>query len=158
METRQMILFFQLLFPLCLYNSFSKYSKFNFIWSPISSILVIKIPQILVKSYQFRQLIILFQKADTLGLPKNLCYVFAHPPSQIPIFLGASSWTKLLISDFFKKIESTSNLGIKIEQWLPNQAMVNLVLSSKLLSRVKPVYRTNSTYENSSVEVQINHT
>ena len=34
--------------------------------------------------------------------------------------------------------------------------MVNLVLPPKLLSRVKTAYRINSTYENSSVEVEIN--
>ena len=37
-----------------------KYSKFIFMWSPLWSILVCKIPQFLAKSYRFRQLITLF--------------------------------------------------------------------------------------------------
>ena len=57
-----------------------KYSKFIFMWPPVWSILVCKIPQFLVKSYQFGQLLILFYKFDILRLLK--IYIFFVLPSQ----------------------------------------------------------------------------
>ena len=39
-------------------------------WSPLWSILLCKIPQLFAKSYLFGQLISLFQKKDTMRLPK----------------------------------------------------------------------------------------
>ena len=44
------------------------------------TILIGKIPQFFVKSYQFRQLIILFLKVDTLRLLK--IYVMFCPPAR----------------------------------------------------------------------------
>ena len=61
-------------------------------WSPLWSILVCKIPQFLAKSYRFRQLITLFQKVDTLRLLRIYIALYSSQ-SQIPIFLGSSSWT-----------------------------------------------------------------
>ena len=55
-------------------------------WSPLQSILVCKIPQFLVKSYRFKQLITLFQKVDTLVLLK--IYMMFCPPAgaKYPFF------------------------------------------------------------------------
>ena len=53
-------------------------SEFIFMWSPLWSILVCKIPQFWAKSYRFRQLITLFYKADTLRLLK--IYIMFYPP------------------------------------------------------------------------------
>ena len=64
METRQMTPFFSSTFSdltVCnIHFWIWKYSKFIFMWSPLWSILVCKIPQFLAKSYRFRQLITLF--------------------------------------------------------------------------------------------------
>ena len=64
METRQMTLFFSSTFSnltVCnIHFWIWKNSKFIFMWSPLWSILVCKIPQFLAKSYRFRQLITLF--------------------------------------------------------------------------------------------------
>ena len=49
-------------------------------WSPLCSILVCKIPQFLVKTYRFGQLIIHFQKVDTLRLLK--IYIMFCPPAR----------------------------------------------------------------------------
>ena len=69
-----------------------KYSKFIFMLSHLWSILVCKIPQFLAKSYRIRQLIILFQKGDTLRLLK--VYIMFFPPAGAKYpFLGSSSWT-----------------------------------------------------------------
>ena len=55
-------------------------------WSPLQSILVCKIPQFLVKSYRFRQLITRFQKADTLRL-LNIYMMFCPPAgAKYPFF------------------------------------------------------------------------
>ena len=55
-------------------------------WSPRWSILVCKIPQFLAKSYQFRQLITLFQKVDTLRL-LTIYIMFCTPArAKYPIF------------------------------------------------------------------------
>ena len=70
--------------------------------SPLSlfwSILVCKIPQFWAKSYQFGQLIILFQKVDTMRLLK-ICYVLSTRQIQIPIFLGSSSRTISVVNLF----------------------------------------------------------
>ena len=64
MKTRQMTLFFHLLFSdltVCnIHFWIWKYSKSIFMWLTLWSILVCKIPQFLAESYQFRQLITLF--------------------------------------------------------------------------------------------------
>ena len=80
-----------------------KYSKFIFMGSPLRSILVCKIPQVLAKSYRFRQLITLFQKEDEVT--KNLYYVLSTRRSQIHIFRlqlmdysSHLSWLKLQFS------------------------------------------------------------
>ena len=52
-----------------------KYSKFSFMWSHLWSILVCRIPQFLAKSYQFRLIIILFKKVDTL-MSLKIYFVF----------------------------------------------------------------------------------
>ena len=88
--TRQMITFFSRTFSdltVCNIRFWIwKYSKLIFIWSPLWSILVCKIPQFLVKSYRFRQFIILFSKVDTLRLLK--IYIMFCPPTgaKCPFF------------------------------------------------------------------------
>ena len=52
------------------------------------------------KSYWFGQLIIRFQKVDTLRLLK-IYIMFCLPAEQIPIFLGSSSWTILEFEENF---------------------------------------------------------
>ena len=74
-ETRPMTPFFFIYF----FRS-NCYSKFIFMWSPIWSLLVCKTPRFLAKSYQFRQLIALFQKVDTLMLLK--LYTMFCPPTR----------------------------------------------------------------------------
>ena len=63
-----------------------KNSKFM---SRLWSILACKIPQFLARSYRFGQLIIFFQKVDTLRLLK-IYYILSTCHSQILIFLGFS--------------------------------------------------------------------
>ena len=54
--------------------------------SPLWTILICKIPQCLAKSYQFRQLITVFQKADTLRLV-NIYIMFCPPAgAKYPLF------------------------------------------------------------------------
>ena len=67
--------------------------------APLWSILVCKIPQFWVVSYRFRQLIILFQKVDTLRLLK-IDIVLSTVGSQILIFSYSSSWTTSFESKF----------------------------------------------------------
>ena len=55
-------------------------------WSLFWSILVCKIPQYLEKSYQFGQLIILFQKVDTLRLLKIYVMFCPFAGAKYPIF------------------------------------------------------------------------
>ena len=55
-------------------------------WSPLWSILVCKIPQFLAKSYQFRQLVILFQKVDTLRLLKIYIMFCPFAGAKYPFF------------------------------------------------------------------------
>ena len=63
---------------------------------PFCFILICKILQFLVKSYWFRQLIIIFQKVDTLRLLKFYIMFCLLPRCQISVFLGSNSWTKFL--------------------------------------------------------------
>ena len=81
-ETRQMTPFipsaFSALIVCGIHFWIWKYSKFVFMSSPLWSILVCKIPQFLAKSHRFGQLIILFQKVDTLRLLK-ICILFFPP-------------------------------------------------------------------------------
>ena len=99
-ETRQMTPFFPSTFStltVCdIHFWIWQYSKFIFMWSPLWSILVCKIPQFLAKSYQFRQFTILFYKVDTLMLLKIdiiLCL-----PTGAKYSLGSSLWTNKLIA------------------------------------------------------------
>ena len=81
-------------------NSFGiwKYSKFFFMLSPLWSILICTIPQVLTKSIfwqkffnRFGQLIILSQKVDILKLLK--IYIMFCPPTGAKYhFLDSSSW------------------------------------------------------------------
>ena len=70
--------------------------------SHLWSILVSKTPQFLAKSYRFRQLMILFQKGDTLRLLK-IYFMFFPPTGAKYPFLGSSSWTifTTYLTDFF---------------------------------------------------------
>ena len=80
-----------------------EYSKFIFMWSPLWSILVCKIPQFLAKSYRFRQLITLFQKVDTLRLLK-IHIMFCSPAgAKYPIFQAVAHGlcVECLYSKFF---------------------------------------------------------
>ena len=91
METRQMTPFF---FIYYFRSNGSQYYSFlnlkilriHFHVVPTCSILVCKIPQFLTKSYQFTQLITLFQKTDTLRLLK--IFIMFCPPTgaKYPFF------------------------------------------------------------------------
>ena len=98
METRQMTPFFSSTFSdltVCnIHFWIWKYSKFIFMWCPVWSILVCKIPQFLAESYRFRQLITLLQKVDTLRLLKIFIMFCPHVGAKYP-FLGSSSWTMI---------------------------------------------------------------
>ena len=103
MKTTKMTPFFHLLFLLYLLVTFiSEFENTlnSFSNSLLQSILVCKIPQFFSKSYWFGQLIILFQKVDTLRLLK-IYIMFCLPAKQIPIFLGSSSWTILEVEENF---------------------------------------------------------
>ena len=96
-------IFFHFLFLLYLLVTFiSEFENTlnSFSNSLLQSILVCKIPQFFSKSYWFGQLIILFQKVDTLRLLK-IYIMFCLPAEQIPIFLGSSSWTILEVEENF---------------------------------------------------------
>ena len=56
-------------------------------WSPLRSILVCQIAQFLAKSYQIGQLMIFFQKVDTLRLLK--IYIMFCPPAGAKYPFGA---------------------------------------------------------------------
>ena len=73
-----------------------KLFSISFVWS----ILICKIPQFFAKSYWFGQLIILFQKVDTLRLLK-IYIMFCLPAEQIPVFLGSSSWAIFEVEENF---------------------------------------------------------
>ena len=81
METRQMIPFLSSTFSALTVSNIHfwiwKYSKLIFTW--FWSILVCKILQLLVKSYRFGQLIILFLKVDTLWFLK-IYIMFCYTP------------------------------------------------------------------------------
>ena len=73
----------------------------------------------------------------------------------------------LFLALFLNRIcQLLQNLGIKIrhsisiyrKQWLPNQVMVILVLSSKLLFQVKTGYWIISNYKNGCAVIEINNT
>ena len=103
MKTTQITPFFHLLFLLYLLVTFisefeNTYNSFSNLL--LRSTLVCKIPQFFAKSYWFGQLIILFQKVDTLRLLK-IYIMFCLPAKQIPIFLGSSSWTILEVEENF---------------------------------------------------------
>ena len=74
-------------------NSFSS----SLLWS----ILVSKLPQFFSKSYWFGQLIILFQKVDTLRLLKIYIMFCLPAGAKYPFFLGSSSWTMLEVEENF---------------------------------------------------------
>ena len=90
MGTRQMTPFFLSTFPdltVCnIHFWIWKYPKFIFMWSPLWSILVCNIHQFLAKSYRFRQLIILFQKVDTLRLLKIHIMFCPSAGAKYPFF------------------------------------------------------------------------
>ena len=72
-----------------------KYSKFIFMWSPLWSILVFKIPQkLLIQTANH-----IFLESRHSGVTKNLYYVLSTRWNQIPIFLGSSSCTKKLVEN-----------------------------------------------------------
>ena len=95
MKTTQITPFFHLLFLLYLPVTVNSFSN-SLLWS----ILVCKIPQFFAKSYWFGQLIILFQKVDTLRLLK-IYIMFCLPAEQIPVFLGSSSWAIFEVEENF---------------------------------------------------------
>ena len=80
---------------------------------PFCFILICKILQFLVKSYWFRQLIIIFQKVDTLRLLKFYIMFCLLPRCQISVFLGSNSWTKFLgpMESLISKYLETKVLG-----------------------------------------------
>ena len=78
-----------------------KYSKFIFMWSPLWSILVCKIPQSFAESYRFRQLITL----RSLNI-----YIIVCPPARAkyPFFrpqLMDFRWCYIIIGSFDWKID-----------------------------------------------------
>ena len=75
------------------YNSFS-----NLL---LRSTLVCKIPQFFAKSYWFGQLIILFQKVDTLRLLKIYIMFCLPAGAKYPLFFGPMSWTILEVEENF---------------------------------------------------------
>ena len=83
METGQITLFYFIYFlrSNCLYHSFLnlKILKIHFHVVPLWIVLACKTPQFLEKSYQFRQLIILFQNVGTLRLLR--IYIMFCPPA-----------------------------------------------------------------------------
>ena len=102
-ETRQITPYF-----LCTFSALTvcnihfwiwKCSKFIFLWSPLCSILVCKIPQFLAKSYRFGQLI-LFEKVDILRLLK--IYIMFCPPAEVKYqFFEAPAHGLLLLHPAF---------------------------------------------------------
>ena len=63
-----------------------KMLKIHFYGVPLWSILVCKIAQFLAKSYQFRQLVTLFQKVDTLRLLKIYSMFCSLAGAKYPFF------------------------------------------------------------------------
>ena len=79
------------------------------------SILVCKIPQFLAKSYRFGQLIILFQKVDTLRLLK-IHNIFSLPAgAKYPFFQAPAHGLKCFLQNYlFFKFNVISFLSVKI--------------------------------------------
>ena len=58
-------------------------------WSPLSSILVYKIPQFFARSYQFRQFVTFFYEVDTLRLLKIYIMFYRPAGAKYPFYGSA---------------------------------------------------------------------
>ena len=95
METRQMTPFFHLLFPICLSYSFLNLKiliiHFHVLPSLVHSGL--QNTTIFVRKLPIQTAHHTFRESRRSEVTKNLYYVSSTRRSQIPIFLGSSSWT-----------------------------------------------------------------
>ena len=112
-----------------------KCSKFIFMWSPVWSILVCKIPQFLAKCYRFGRLIILFWKVDTLRLLKLFTMFCPHARTKYPFFwycgylwMDVCSWILYLhlIFCLFIFRQNSDHMHMKYANGLQQQASIKL--------------------------------